>query len=346
MSKRRALLVCPGRGSYGREQLGSLSGRQSAAALTQACDAWRAARGVPTVSELDGAERYSARLHVAGEHASLLTFACSLADLAELDRDSYEIVGVTGNSMGWYTALAAAGALSISDAIRLVDTMGSYQTKNIIGGQILYPLVDRSWQHDPALEAAVCAALESATQAGHVAEWSIRLGGFAVLGADGPGLKHLLQALPSETRGSRTFPVQLPLHSAFHTSLMRETSARAVAELQLDFAAPSVPLIDGRGHVFRPRWSDPAALADYTLGHQVFAAYDYTAAVTSGLHHTGADVIIVLGPGNSLGAPTAHILVADHWGGVGDKAAFIAAQAESPALLSFGVPDQRTALTA
>src|SRR5690606_27109538 len=107
------------------------------------------ARGLPTVTALDAAERYSNRLHVAGEHASLLTAACSLADAADLDRDRYEVVGVVGNSMGFYTALAVADALPLPDAVRLIDTMGAYQESNVLGGQILYPLVDEAWRPSP-----------------------------------------------------------------------------------------------------------------------------------------------------------------------------------------------------
>ncbi len=345
MSRRRALLVCPGRGSYGREQLGYLANRPAAEELLAACDTWRAARGAPTVTELDSASRFSSKRHIAGENASLLTFACSMADLAELDSSSIEIVGVTGNSMGWYTALAVAGALSLSETIRLVDTMGSYQAGNLVGGQLLYPLVGSDWVHDDALSAEVQRGLESARAAGHVAEWSIRLGGFAVLGADRGGVKHLLEVLEPQSRGPRTFPVQLPLHSAFHTSLLAETSARAKKELSLRFQPPRVPLIDGRGHVFRPRWADPAALEDYTLGQQVFATYDYTAALKSALHHTGAELVVILGPGNSLGAPTAQVLVADNWGGLGSKGQFIEAQESEPTLLSFGLEAQRARLT-
>jgi [acyl-carrier-protein] S-malonyltransferase len=40
-----------------------------------------------------------------GDNASLLIYACALADFAAIDRDRFEVVAVTGNSMGWYLAL-------------------------------------------------------------------------------------------------------------------------------------------------------------------------------------------------------------------------------------------------
>ncbi len=349
---RRALVVCPGRGSYGRESLGGLSARTDAVErLLDACDGYREAHGRPTVRSLDGADAYRTGLHVAGEHASLLTFACALADLYELDPERYEVVGVTGNSMGWYTALAAAGALSLDDAIALVDTMGAYQQGNVIGGQVLLPCcgeVRVGQLEDPARVAAIDAALQACRDAGHQADWSIRLGGYAVLGADKDGVRWLLENLPKEERGPRTFPVQLPMHSAFHTALLADTSAQARRGLgDLAYRAPEVPLVDGRGRVFRPLHADPEELADYTLGHQVVAPYDLTAAVATALNHTGADVVVALGPGNSLGGPLARTLVASGWRGMRTMADLARLQeSDAPVLLSFGVEEQRARLVA
>jgi len=347
MSPRRALVVCPGRGSYDRSGLGQLQDRpQAVQPILTACDAHRQAHDRPTVSTLDAAESFRAALHVAGENASLLTFACSMADLAELNRERFDVVGVTGNSMGWYTALAASGALPLPDAIRLVDTLGAYQLRNVIGGQVLYPVTNAEWRHDPALQDAVDAAIDQVRAAGHTAEMSIHLGGYAVIGADPPGVKLLQQLLPAIERGSRNFPVQLPMHSAFHTSLLAPTAARAQADLaDLPLTAPDVPLIDGRGAVFRPHWADPARLFDYTLDHQIVRPYDFTTAVRTALRHTGAEVVIALGPGNSLGGPLARILVQEGWRGATDRDAFDALQqSDQPVLLSFGVTLQRKKL--
>ena len=343
MSRRRALLVCPGRGSYDRASLGSLRDRSPAAtAIIARCDAWREAHGRPKVSAIDAEQTFRTSLHVAGEHASLLTFACGMADAATLDADRYEVVGVLGNSMGWYTALAASGALSIDDAIRLVDTFGWYQHGNVVGGQVLYPVTDQEWRPAPDLEEAVDRAIDTVPGAA----WSIHLGGFAVLAAGDDGLRALLAALPPVQRGDRTFPVQLPLHSAFHTSHLEPTRLRARSDLQdLGFRSPHVPVTDGRGATFRPLWADPAGLGDYTLGHQVVQPYDFTASLRAALRHSGPDVVVALGPGNSLGGPIARTLVAEGWRGIRTKGDFEAQQRHSPLLLSFGVSVQRKQLT-
>jgi acyl transferase domain-containing protein len=253
--------------------------------------------------------------------------------------------------MGWYTALGVAGALSLSDTLRLIETMGAYQQDNVIGGQLLYPVSHPDWSPDPARLAAVEAALTAARAAGHGAWWSIRLGSFAVLGADDGGLAFLSAALPPEARGAQTFPVRLPLHSAFHTPLLGATAARAWQDLMVDaplgFQAPRVPLVDGRGHVFRPLSADPAEMASYTLGHQVVEPYDFATSLEAALNHTGPDQVVLLGPGNPLGGAAASVLLRAGWRGMTSRADFEAVQAgDRPVLVSMGIPAQRALVVA
>jgi acyl transferase domain-containing protein len=330
----RVVLVCPGRGSYGREQLHSLARTPS----VEAADAFRAALGRPTPTEMDAAPSYVSRLHVAGENASILTAACTLADRDAL-RD-VEVCAVVGNSMGWYTALAVAGALPLDDALRLIETMGQYQADNVIGGQLLYPLVDDAWAPLPSPE------LDSALREIPDLHWSIRLGGQAVLGGTAAALAAATARLPLRKVGEREAPFQLPLHSAFHTPLMAETSARAQQDLgDLAWQAPAVPLIDGRGRIYRPRSGDPGFIRDYTLGEQVVAPYDFSTSVRVALQEFAPDKVILLGPGGNLGGPVAHVLLANRWQGLEDRAAFTRRQAESPFLVSMARPEQRRLVT-
>ena len=55
-----------------------------------------------------------------------------------LRQEKYEIVAITGNSMGWYSALALSGALTHENAYSLISTMGSMMKEGTIGGQIIY----------------------------------------------------------------------------------------------------------------------------------------------------------------------------------------------------------------
>jgi len=345
--RKRALLVCPGRGSYRANTLGVLKNRAPRARqIIQACDDFRAQQNQTTVTDLDASETFKGSLHVAGENASLLTFACSMADATDIDTERFEIAGVMGNSMGFYTALAASEALSTTDAIQLIETMAQYQRKNIIGGQVMYPLTDENWLPSSIHIDAISQCIAQGTAEGHRIYWSINLGSHAVLGADKGGLKYLMKNLPHLEIGSRSFPIQLPLHSAFHTPLMDETAQKAQSDLRnMSFNAPKVPLIDGLGRILRPYWTDSRKIWDYTLGAQVNHAYDFSLSFRTALSFVGPDVVIVLGPGNALGGPLARIMVQENWQGLSDRNQFEKRQNENPVLLSFGVNKQRDIVT-
>ncbi|NOY24287.1 MAG: hypothetical protein GXP62_00280 [Oligoflexia bacterium] len=336
----RALVLCPGRGSYQRDQLGSLQGLASPA--LDVFEDERDAAGRPSVRSLDAEPRFSPRLHVAGEHASALTAAISLADLDQLDPARISVVAACGNSMGWYTALGVAGALPIADCAELVDTMGWWQSRQeygLIGGQLVYPMVDADWHADPKLRAAVDDAVDAIPDL----YWSIRLGGQAVLGGTEDALAAAKARLPVQQQAGLDFPLRLPLHSAFHTPLMSATAQRAQHELSwLGWRAPNIPLFDGTGRHWRPRWADPAALRDYTLGTQITTTFDFSTMLRTALGAIAPDVVILPGPGSNLGGAVAQVMIDCDWQGLSSKADFIARQTSAhPVLLSLGRPDQR-----
>lgn len=333
---KRALVLCPGRGSYSRDTMGSLVHRDGPA--LQAAESCRARHGRRGIRELDAMERFSGRWHVAGEHASLLTAAVSLTDLEELDPERVRVVAVCGNSMGFYTALAYAGALSMDDGVELIETMAAYQAGNIIGGQLVWPLCDAEWRLDPSRVERLTEVIETTPEL----FWSIRLGGQAVLGGTGPALAAARAQLGEEVRGTHTYPLRLPLHSAFHTPLLRGASGRARTELsRLEWRRPALPLVDGSGRVWRPLHTDPAALADYTLGHQVTEAFDFTAMVRTALGDHGPDLVVLPGPGGGLGSAVAQVMIEMGWQGLRSRADFLARQAEDPVLISMARTEQR-----
>jgi acyl transferase domain-containing protein len=286
---------------------------------------------------MDAAETYSSRLHVAGENASVLTATCTLADADRVaEAGQVEVVGVIGNSMGWYTALTVAGALPLAEGLRLIETMGQYQANNVVGGQIVYPLCDPDWT--PETAEPVTSALRDIPGL-YV---SIRLGRQIVLGGTDEAIRSALRTLPERKAGERSAPFQLPLHSAFHTPLLTETAQRAQSDLaDLDFRSPKIPLIDGRGQVFFPRHADPVALRDYTLGAQVTAPYDFTVSVRTALREFAPDAFVLLGPGANLGGATAQAVLEEGWAGMQTKADFMERQSRAPLLLSLLRPEQR-----
>lgn len=339
--KQRVVVVCPGRGTYNKEELGYFHRfHQDKLHLLEVIDAHRAEQGQPTVSELDLMPNYSMKIHTAGENASSLIYACALGDFHAIDRDKYEIVAVTGNSMGWYIALATAGALSPEHSIELINTMGSMMKDGVIGGQLIYPIVDDNWQKDVAREQLVWQKVTEVNElAGAHVYLSINLGGYLVFGGNKLGLSALTQALPViEDR----YPMNLFNHAAFHTPLLAETSEQAMQQLaKTMFQAPKVPLIDGEGHIWQPYATDTDKLWQYTLSTQVTCPYNYSKAIEVAVKEFAPDKLVILGPGATLGGATAQALIEQHWLDMHNKADFIAKQKQDPFILAMGMQQQR-----
>jgi len=340
-----ALVVCPGRGTYGKAELGYLRRfHADRSELIGTFDRLRAGRGQPTLSELDGADRFRPALHTRGDIASPLIFAASYADFLSVDRSRFDVAAVTGNSMGWYTTLAVAGAVSADQGFRIVDAMGENSQVGEAGGQVLLTLVDEGWRELPGLRdqvLAVAAAIDA--RDGCRLHVSIELGGMIVFAGNEAGLAALLaEAPPTPARE----PLRLVNHGPFHTPLMAGSSERALAQLPSDwFGSPDAPMIDGRGHIWRRFATSPRALHDYTFVTQILETYDFTRALQVAVKEYAPDRIILLGPGDTLGGAIAQALIAIEWRGLRSKSDFQEMQAVEPFLLAMGREDQRARVT-
>ena len=336
----KAVFVCPGRGTYNKAELGYLRRHFPDAAMLDRFDDQRRAAGQPTLAELDGAERFSVAAHTGGDNASGLIFAATLGDFLSIDRAAIEIVAVTGNSMGWYSALACAGALSPENGFRLANGMGTLMQRAMIGGQLLYPFVGDDWRPQPARRAELLAIVDDiAARVDHHLFLSIALGGMLVLAGNEAGLSAFEAAVePVQQR----FPMRLGNHAAFHTPLMAPVATEGRAQLPTGlFGAPDLPLIDGRGAIWWPRATDIDALYAYTLGAQVTESYDFTRAITVAAREFAPDLFIVAGPGTTLGGAVAQSLILAGWRGMTSKDDFRARQEREPVLRSMGMSEQR-----
>lgn len=336
----KAVVICPGRGTYNKAELGYLGRHFPDPALLARFDAQRRDAGQPLLAELDGAERFSLANHTRGDNASALIFAAALGDFLSIDRAKIDIVAVTGNSMGWYSALTCAGALSPEDGFRVANTMGTLMQQALIGGQLIYPFVGDDWRPQPARRAELLAIVDdiSATE-GHMLFPSIELGGMLVLAGNEAGLSAFEKAVPPLRQ---RFPMRLGNHAAFHTSLMAPVAEKGRQQLSVDlFRNPTVPMIDGRGAIWWPWASDLQALHAYTLGTQVVETYDFTRAVSIAAREFAPDLFIVTGPGTTLGSAVAQSLILAGWHGMASKDDFRSRQDGQPILVSMGMSEQR-----
>jgi malonyl CoA-acyl carrier protein transacylase len=305
-------------------------------------DQLRREAGLPPLSDLDRAPGFDPAIHLRSANASPLTFLCGLLDAERIAGD-HEVVVVVASSTGWYTALAASGALEFDDAFRLVQTMALLAEEPIVGedagGQLIYPLTDEEWRTDPIHAAALESALaeHGAGNGQAVAvHRALELGAFSVLSGSDAGLDRIAAALAPVQVGTRRFPLRPAMQEAWHTPLRAAAATSAAAALGgLTWSAPNVTLIDGRGARFTPYSTDPAELAHHTIVEQPVTTYDYARSMRAALRDYAPDVILLPGPGASLGEVTAQLIVSEAYRGIRSRADLEAAQASAtPILLS------------
>ena len=342
--EKSAVVICPGRGTYNKDELGYLArhhlDNRDVCEFIAEIDAARTALGQVSISELDTMERFRSRLHGTGDNASAIIYACALADFRRINLDRYEIVAVTGNSMGWYLSLACAGVLQGQAGFDVVNTMGNLMHTRGGGGQVIYPLVDTEWRQDPELERQceeIVAELNSAEE--NEIHTSIELGGMRILAGNDAGVEALLDKLPAQ---QDRFPFQLQHHSAFHSPLLDHIPELAKAALDSSlFNKADIPLVDGRGKIWQPGAYSIDAIYDYTFEHQVRKTYDFSRAIEVCLKEFAPDNLIILGPGTTLGPPIAQELIKQRWLGLSGKSDFIRMQEDDPFVLSMGIDAQR-----
>ena len=338
MTRETVLVVCPGRGTYGANELGYLARHHAGSPLMATFDRQRSGRGAEAASTLDSLAKFSTARHGSGENASPLIYAAGILDFLALDPAKVEVVAVCGNSMGWYTALACAGAVSPEHGFAIADAMGVNSGTGEPGGQVLLTLVGEDWRPDPALCHEVDRAVE---QSGTFR--SIELGGMLLVAGGERELDALLAALPALPGRP---PLRLAGHGPFHTPLMAQSSRRALAQLPAEwFGSPRIPLIDGEGRIWRAKSATPAAMHRYTFTTQILEPYDFTRSLAVGIKEFAPDRVVLLGPGDTMGGAIGQVLVAEKWLGMMDKVAFADRQSKNPFLIAMGRDDQRQLVT-
>lgn len=178
----------------------------------------------------------------------------SLAAMRALEAEGVSIASarlVAGHSLGEYSALAAAGALSLEDAARLLRLRGEAMQAAVPAG-------------DGAMAALLGLDLEAAEEvAARAADGEVcevandnAPGQCVVSGARG-AVERAIEI--ARGRGARR-PVLLPVSAPFHCALMAP-AAKVMAEAlgRTALAAPAVPLV---ANVSVEALSEPAAIRD------------------------------------------------------------------------------------
>lgn len=178
--------------------------------------------------------------------------ACSLAAVRALEAEGVLIDAATfvaGHSLGEYSALTAAGALTLADAARLLRARGeAMQAAVPVGEGAMAAILGLDLETvqsvvETAAQGQVCAAANDNDPAQVV-----------VSGHKGAVERATAEAKSAGARRALMLPVSAP----FHCSLM-EPAARVMAQAlaEVDISRPAVPLV---ANVVAEAVSDPATI--------------------------------------------------------------------------------------
>jgi [acyl-carrier-protein] S-malonyltransferase len=170
--------------------------------------------------------------------------AASLAALRALEAEAgldleREAAFVAGHSLGEYSALAAAGSLSIADAARLLRRRGEAMQQAVpVGRGAMAALIGLDY------EAGLAVAAEAQRESGADSVCAVANdngGGQVVVSGSKAAVDRAIEI--ARTKGARR-TIALPVSAPFHCALMQpaaEVMAAALAKVELK--APKVPLV-------------------------------------------------------------------------------------------------------
>src|SRR6266568_1678672 len=189
------------------------------------------------------------------QNAQPALMAVSLAAMRVLEAEAgldlkRDAAFVAGHSLGEYSALAAAGSLTIADTARLLRTRGLAMQKAVpVGVGAMAALLGLDY------EAAMAVAAEAAQ--GQVCQAANdNGGGQVVVSGDKAAVERALEI--AKTKGARRAMI-LPVSAPFHCALMRpaaDVMAEALAKVSIK--PPVVPVV---ANVLAKSIQDPAEIA-------------------------------------------------------------------------------------
>src|SRR4051812_23531608 len=174
------------------------------------------------------------------ENAQPALMAVSIATLRVLETEAGFSVGrdaafVAGHSLGEYSALAAAGSLSVSDTARLLRTRGLAMQKAVpVGAGAMAALLGLDYEAAAAVasEAAQGQVCQAANDNG---------GGQVVVSGDKAAVERAVEI--AKTKGAKR-AMLLPVSAPFHCALMQPAAdVMKDALSKVSVKSPAVPLV-------------------------------------------------------------------------------------------------------
>jgi [acyl-carrier-protein] S-malonyltransferase len=202
---------------------------------------------------------------------------------------------VAGHSLGEYSALVAAGALSLRDAAQIVRKRGEFMQDAVpVGTGAMAAIMGL------ALD-AVEAVVRDAAQGQVVEVANINSAQQIVIAGDKPAVERAV-ALAGERGGRKS--VLLPVSAPFHCSLMKPAAERLAQTMAgIAVADPRIPVVRNADASVTRRAGDVVPL----LLRQVASPVRWTECVQR-LAADGATAFVEVGPGRVLTALTKRIV--------------------------------------
>ncbi|MCS3902633.1 [acyl-carrier-protein] S-malonyltransferase [Methylohalomonas lacus] len=194
---------------------------------------------------------------------------------------------LAGHSLGEYTALAAAGALTFASAVKLVEQRGEFMQSAVpAGGGAMAAILGL----DDAQVAAVC---EQAAGNGHVAPANFNAPGQVVIAGDHAAVERAIEA--ARDAGAKR-AVALPVSVPSHCELMRPAAEQLDAALaSVDIQSPAIPVVHNADVSMH---SDPAAIRT-ALVEQLYRPVRWVETIQI-LKDKGVQGVVECGPGKVL----------------------------------------------
>ena len=184
------------------------------------------------------------------KHTQPAILTTSIAVLRVLLERGLSFDVVAGHSLGEWSALVAAGALQLRDAVRLTHLRGTYMQDAVAAGQGAMAAI---MGLEPAALRAVC---EQASQAGESVELANLNGaGQIVISGHAAAVE---RAIPDAKAAGAKRAVKLAVSAPFHCRLMKPAADQLAAVLEsITISAPRVPVV---ANVTAQPTQDPAQI--------------------------------------------------------------------------------------
>ncbi|MEQ8267799.1 MAG: ACP S-malonyltransferase [Parvibaculum sp.] len=234
------------------------------------------------------------------ENAQPAIMAVSLAVVRTLEKEGgFSLADkasfVAGHSLGEYSALAAAGAFTVSDTARLLKRRGLAMQRAVPVGEGAMAVL-LGLEFDQAVEVAAEAAQGDVCTAAND-----NGGGQVVVSGVKPAVERAIEI--AKTKGAKR-SMLLPVSAPFHCALMQPAADEmAEALAAVDIKAPSVPLV---ANVTASRVADPATIRDL-LVQQVTGMVRWRESVLY-MEAQGVTSFVEVGAGKALSGMVKRIV--------------------------------------